>query len=85
MLSTLLSVATAAARRSSAVTYLPGTITVAWKAYRFVHPAKPRTRVSNGKLAVGITVGIAALGLAPVYHLMTHQTVREQEDVIRSV
>jgi hypothetical protein len=36
----------------------------------------PRTRISNGKLAIGFLVGIAALGLGPVAHMMLNPSVR---------
>lgn len=36
----------------------------------------PRTRISNGKLAIGVLVGFAALGLGPVAHMMLNPSVR---------
>ncbi|WIA20171.1 hypothetical protein OEZ86_013815 [Tetradesmus obliquus] len=35
----------------------------------------PRTRISNGKLAIGVLVGFAALGLGPVAHMMLNPSV----------
>jgi hypothetical protein len=35
----------------------------------------PRTRISNGKLAFAFLVGIAALGLGPVAHMMLNPSV----------
>jgi hypothetical protein len=40
----------------------------------------PRTRISNGKLAFGFLVGIAALGLGPVAHMMLNPSVSRMLD-----
>jgi glycerol uptake facilitator-like aquaporin len=41
-----------------------------------------RTRISNGKLAVGFLVGFAALGLGPVAHMMLNPAVSRTLDLM---